>query len=97
MTETPDETFKRVLQEANAGCGFDAQIVRDAVEFRREAYGFTQKQMAEVLGIPCSKYSEFKNGKRRLPRSALIRAWVVGVPAESLIGADLLAEVDLHE
>ena len=56
----------------------------DAVEFRRDAYGLTQKNWAFVLGVQPSHYSEFINGKRRLPVAAMARCFEHGVPAEFL-------------
>ena len=56
----------------------------DAVEFRRETYGLTQKNWAFVLGMCPSHYSEFINGKRRLPVAAMARCFEHGVPAEGL-------------
>lgn len=56
----------------------------DAVEFRRDAYGLNCSQWSAVLGISASHYSEFINGKRNLPRSAMAMAYAYGVPAEAL-------------
>lgn len=55
--------------------------IRDAVEFRREAYGLTQRDWAIVLGMQQSHYSEFVTGKRELPKSAMAAAFEYGVPA----------------
>jgi len=51
-----------------------------AVEFRRDAYGLTASEMAKILGVSKSAYSEFSYGKRELPKKAMIRAIVIGVP-----------------
>ena len=56
----------------------------DAVEFRRNAYGLDCRQWSAVLGIAASHYSEFVDGKRLLPRSAMAMAYAYGVPAEAL-------------
>lgn len=56
----------------------------DAMEFRRDAYGLTQRQWSQVLGIQQSHYSEFVSGKRALPVKAMAQAFAFGVPAECL-------------
>lgn len=56
----------------------------DAVEFRRDAYGLTQKNWAFVLGLQPSHYSEFVNGKCALPVAAMNKCFEYGVPAEAL-------------
>lgn len=38
-----------------------------AFEFRRDQYGLTCSEMAQVLGMARSHYSEFVAGKRGLP------------------------------
>lgn len=58
--------------------------VVEAVEFRREQYGFTQKEMAKVLGWGQSHYSEFVNGKLTMPKRVMARAYEIGVPASCL-------------
>lgn len=58
--------------------------VIDAVEFRREAYGLDCRQWSAVLGMTASHYSEFINGKRELPKSAMAMAYAYGVPATAL-------------
>jgi antitoxin component HigA of HigAB toxin-antitoxin module len=63
---------------------FDGPSQIEAVEFRREQYGLNSSEMAQVLGIARSHYSEFVLGKRQLPITAIIRAFAIGVPAESL-------------
>lgn len=57
----------------------------DAMEFRREQYGWTAMKMAEKLGLKRSHYSEFVRGKRRLPLEARIKAHELGVPAKVLL------------
>jgi len=58
----------------------------DAVEFRRKDYELTCAQWAQVLGMSRSHYSEFRNGKRPLPRHAMSAAYAYGVPADALFG-----------
>jgi transcriptional regulator with XRE-family HTH domain len=59
--------------------------VKVAVEFRREQYGWTQAKMALKLGMQKSHYSEFIKGKRKLPFSAIKKAYKLGVPAQVLL------------
>lgn len=56
----------------------------EAVEFRREQYGLTQKQWAYVLKMQPSHYSEFLHGKKALPYRCMAIAFEYGVPAECL-------------
>lgn len=56
----------------------------DAVEFRRDAYGLTQKEWAKVIGIRQSHYSEFVHGKRSLTLKQAARCYEFGVPADCL-------------
>ena len=58
--------------------------VIESVEFRRDAYGLTQKDWAFVLGLQPSHYSEFVNCKRALPVAAMAKCFEYGVPAEAL-------------
>lgn len=58
--------------------------VIDAVEFRRDQYGLTQKQWAKVVGISQSHYSEFAHGKRGLTLSQAAKCYEFGVPADCL-------------
>lgn len=58
-----------------------------AVEFRRKAYCLDCRQWSAVLGMGASHYSEFVNGKRELPKSAMAIAYEYGVPADALFQA----------
>lgn len=64
---------------------FRLPTIRSAVEFRRKEYGWTKARMAEVLGLTRGHYTEFVQGKRRLPVNARCKAFEVGVPAEVLL------------
>lgn len=57
----------------------------DAVEGIRKARGLNCGQMAEVLALPKSHYSEFLHGKRLLPIGAVQRAARIGVPCWALL------------
>lgn len=78
MSKSGREGEKRVA-------AFRLPSVRSAVEFRREAYGWTQGRMAKALGIAGSHYSEFVSGLRGLPKGALCKAFEIGVPADVLL------------
>ena len=56
----------------------------DAVEFRRDAYGLTQKNWSFVLGVSPSHYSDFVSGRRALPVASIKKCFEYGVPAEFL-------------
>lgn len=64
---------------------FRLPTIRSAVEFRREAMGWTKMEMAKRLGIQRSHYTEFTKGQRRLPYRALCHAHDLGVPANVLL------------
>jgi len=59
--------------------------VIDAVEFRRDQYGWTQTKMAKELHITQTHYSEFIHSKRSLPLIAIKYAYKIGVPAAVLL------------
>lgn len=58
--------------------------IKDALEFRREQYGWTQARMAKELKMYQSHYSDFIKGKRGLPYSAMRHAFRIGIPAKCL-------------
>jgi transcriptional regulator with XRE-family HTH domain len=64
---------------------FRLPSIRSALEFRREAYGWTQTKMAKALGLTRGHYSEIKAGKRGLPYRAACKAFEIGVPADVLL------------
>lgn len=82
--EEKAKLLKRLKSEATAKRNSKVSQ-REAVEFRRDQYGLTQPEMAEILGISKGKYSEFVNGKIRLPMNAMQKAYRIGVPAECLL------------
>lgn len=59
--------------------------IPSALEFRRDQYGLSQQEMADILGIEASHYSEIIHGKRELPKAAMCRAYDIGVPASVLL------------
>ena len=62
----------------------DKRGLIDALEFRREQYGLRGYEWASLLGMAQSHYSEFKRGKRTLPKEAMAKAFAYGVPAHIL-------------
>ena len=79
------DSHRRATRRAQPRKFFKLPTIPDALEFRREAYGWTAKQMAEALGIWNTHYSEIVNGKRRLGVMARCKAFEIGVPAEVLL------------
>lgn len=65
---------------------FSNQTSIDAIEFRRESYGFNRREFSELLGIRPSHYSEFTSNKRTLPKKAIRRAIAMGVPPLCALG-----------
>lgn len=59
--------------------------VRDAIEFRRDQYGWTKNKMATELHISPSHYSDFIAGRRNITTIAMKHAYRVGVPVEVLL------------
>ena len=54
----------------------------DAVEFRRESYGWSKGKMAAMLDMTKSHYSEFIHGTRGLPVNSIRKAYAIGIPAQ---------------
>lgn len=87
MTETRAETFHRLKAMLLDPVGDDIPLpsIVGAIEFRREQYGLGASEWAVLLGMARSHYWEFVKGKRWFPRSAAVRAFKLGVPAEVLL------------
>lgn len=64
---------------------FPLPSVPEALEFRREQYGWTREMMAFAIGLSKGHYSEVINGKRQLPLNATRHAYSIGVPATVLL------------
>ena len=79
----------RLLAEAEAGKVCDVSI-SDALEFRRDQYGLTRSQFAALLGLGLNHYGEIISGKRGIGKTAMRRAYAIGVPAEVLLQPDNL-------
>lgn len=61
----------------------------DAIDFRREQYGWTDAKMAAMLDLSPAHYSEFKNGKRGFPVNSIRKAYAIGIPASVLLQDDI--------
>ena len=59
--------------------------LKDAVEFRRDQYCWTETRMAKELHISLSHYSDFLHGRRELPFIAIKYAYKIGVPAKVVL------------
>lgn len=81
--ESKASIMRRLLRDATKQKRLPS--IADALEFRREAYGLTAREFAQVLGIAGTHYSEVVHGKRRLPIDAVRRAVAVGVPVDILL------------
>jgi len=73
--------------------------IKDALEFRREQYGWTKKKMAKELGIGYTHFIEVLNGKRNLSLEGTKRAFNLGVPATVLLQrkAILIVPIDMRK
>lgn len=60
----------------------------DALEFRRDQYGYNKREMSEALCMQPSHYSEVISGKRTLSLATTKKAFEIGVPAEVLLQAN---------
>jgi len=56
-----------------------------AVEAIRVRFKLNKSEMADLLGIDSSRYSEFIHDKRELPRKAIVRALALGVPLGTMV------------
>ena len=82
--ETKAQRIRRLRKEASLrDCSLPS--IASALEFRREAYDLTATEFAGILGLQKSHYSEIIHGKRDIPRDAMRRAFLIGVPARVLL------------
>lgn len=79
---------KMGLELEQAGCikmtKNELKII-DALEFRREQYGWNKRRMAFELGIGYTHYVEVLNGNRKLSLGGTKMAYKLGVPAITLL------------
>ena len=61
----------------------------DAIEFRRESYGWSKGKMAAMLDMTKGHYSEFIHGTRGLPVNSIRKAYAIGIPAQVLLQDDI--------
>lgn len=57
----------------------------EALKFRQDQYCFKQFEMAALLGMAATHYSEVLRGRRRLSLTQIRRAVAIGVPAEVIL------------
>lgn len=60
----------------------------DAIEFRREQYGWNKSKMAAMLDMTKPNYSDFIAGRRGLPINSVRKAYAIGIPADILLQDD---------
>ena len=82
----------RLLTEAAAGKSCDVSIA-DALEFRRDQYQLTRTEFAALLGLSMNHYGEILNGKREIAKTAMRRAYAIGVPADVLLQSRAAAAI----
>lgn len=62
----------------------------------RMAHGFTQRALAEKLGVKAAHLSEIENGHRRVSVSRGVRwASILGLPEMDLVSSALQEELDV--
>jgi antitoxin component HigA of HigAB toxin-antitoxin module len=67
----------------------------DAVEFRRDQYGFKRWQWAAMLGMSPPHYTDFIKGRRNLTLKHAARAYELGVPADALFQCTQISGADI--
>lgn len=72
------KTLERHLSRAKKSAASVSSDQSTCTDFSA-ANGLTDGDMAHLLGIAPSHYSEFLHKKRELPKSALIRAYHMGI------------------
>lgn len=65
----------------------------DALEFRRDQYNLTKREMAETLGIGYTHYIEIMKGTRELSLNGRINAARIGVPPKTLLEVQDIKEI----
>lgn len=68
--------------------------IGNTIRKEREKHGYTQKQFAELIGIPYSTYSNYENNNREPGREALEKiAAALEIDPFSLYSFDMATEV----
>jgi hypothetical protein len=75
--------MRRLMIEAEKGVSHPVSL-RESLLFLADRQMLNQGEVAILLGMHKSHYSEFMKGKRELPVYALRRAYALGVPADAL-------------
>lgn len=57
----------------------------EAIEFRRDQYGWDKYEMAKYLGMGYTHYTEMLIGKRTLSKKGMCRAYDIGIPAKIIL------------
>lgn len=70
--------------------------IQAAIKFRQDQNNWTDSQMAAMLDLEKSHFSEFKHGKRGLPVNSIRKAYAIGIPASVLL-ADQLSRPSTNE
>lgn len=83
--ETKQQLIQRLQHTADAYMKAVSTSEADALEFRRDQYGLTEAEFAQILGIQLSQYSETIHGQRRLSVKSVVRAIAIGVLPEPLL------------
>lgn len=93
VEELADFIMEREIKEYDQGYedGKNATPPKlvDAIEFRREQYGWNKGKMAAMLDMTKGNYSEFLHGRRALPINAIRKAYAIGIPASVLLADDV--------
>ena len=84
VKESKQSIIDRLTIEANNGIKSDVSAI-DAVKFRMDAYGLNQSEFADIIGLGSPQFSEFLNGKRQLPKKAIVKCIAIGVSYKALL------------
>ncbi|MBE6747470.1 MAG: helix-turn-helix transcriptional regulator [Ruminococcaceae bacterium] len=69
------------------------EIIIERLKSARKKYGYTQKNVAEILKIKRSTYAKYENGQAVPPADIFIRlATMYGIHVDYLIGRDAYAK-----
>ncbi len=69
----------------NLETGSDLPLIPDAIRFRIEQYGHTDRKAAEIIGITPGRLSEVLHGKRGMSRGMQWKFYKYGIPPVVLI------------
>ncbi|MBR2315718.1 MAG: helix-turn-helix transcriptional regulator [Clostridia bacterium] len=67
--------------------------IRERLKIARKKYGYTQQNVADILGMKRATYAKYENGQAVPPAEVFIRlATMYGVNVDYLIGRDAYAK-----